>query len=146
MAITDIFYVRVQDKRDTEENWLSHDPVLLDGESIIVDLASGGIRRKTGDGVTKYSELPFDDADLQDAILNLQNGMLAIPSTNVVHGESKQLLSDIIETYILSVDYGLLSFDVTEIVDGDISGDDDADASSTSAVLGTAVLGQMILG
>jgi hypothetical protein len=58
-----------------------------------------------------------------------------ILSTNVTHGEVS--LSDILETYILNIDYNtLLAFDTSEIVTG---------ATSTTSVLGQAILGQMVL-
>ena len=58
---TKTFNARVQNKRDTSANWTANDPVLLDGEIIIVDTAAGEIRYKVGDGTKKYSQLPFTD-------------------------------------------------------------------------------------
>lgn len=58
---TKTFNARVRNKRDTSANWTANDPVLLDGEIIIVDTASGEVRYKVGDGVKKYSQLPFSD-------------------------------------------------------------------------------------
>lgn len=61
-------------------------------------------------------------------------------------------IKNILDTYILSIDYDkLLAFDTDEIVINDKIDEDpdnnDTDADSeTSAVLGIAVLGQMILG
>lgn len=52
---------RVQNKRDTSANWTKNDPVLLNGEIIIVDTSSGWVRYKVGDGSKKYSQLPFTD-------------------------------------------------------------------------------------
>ena len=60
---------------------------------------------------------------------------IVVPSTNVTHGEDS--LSNILETYILNIDYNtLLAFDTSEIVIG---------ATSTTSVLGQAILGQMVL-
>jgi hypothetical protein len=59
---------------------------------------------------------------------------IVVPSTRVTHGET--LLSNIIETYILTVDYdALLAFDTSELVIG----------ATTTSVLGQAILGQMVL-
>lgn len=55
-----IYNTRIKHKRDTSANWTSSDPVLLDGEIIIVD-TDNGVRTKTGDGKKKYTQLPFDD-------------------------------------------------------------------------------------
>lgn len=63
---------RVKHKRDTASNWNSKNPVLLDGEIIIVD--DGGIMRlKMGDGSTAYSGLPFFDAASTSHIANKSN-------------------------------------------------------------------------
>lgn len=57
------FNARIKNKRDTSANWASKDPVLLDGELIIVDTASGETRFKVGDGTSKWSELNFIGGD-----------------------------------------------------------------------------------
>ena len=54
------FDARVQLKRDTKEAWERNDPVLLNGEMIIVDFPDGSHKNKTGDGVSRYSALLFD--------------------------------------------------------------------------------------
>lgn len=60
---------------------------------------------------------------------------IVIDSARVTHGED--FLSDILETYIFNIDYNaLLAFDTSEIVIG---------ATSTTSVLGQAILGQMVL-
>ena len=84
-------------------------------------------------------EVPTSKAVL-DAIASYDS----IPTTHVVHGESQELLSDIIETYILNIDYSLLTFDTSEIVFDESTppGSDD----STTSKLGYAVLGKMVLG
>lgn len=58
---------RIQHKRDTSSNWTTSNPVLLDGEIIIVD-TDNGIRTKTGDGKKRYSQLPFDDEVVRNLI------------------------------------------------------------------------------
>lgn len=67
MAVKELL-ARVQHKRDTSANWEAQDPVLLDGEIIIVDTTDGKSRTKTGDGQKNYSQLPFDDEALYKAI------------------------------------------------------------------------------
>lgn len=62
MATMSAMYdARIRMKRDTAANWTSHDPVLLDGEIIIVDTGSGETRFKIGNGTSKYTQLPFED-------------------------------------------------------------------------------------
>lgn len=60
--------VRTQLSRDTSANWTKYDPVLLDGEIIIVDTAEGEVRYKVGNGTKKYSQLPFDDEAIKALI------------------------------------------------------------------------------
>ena len=52
---TKLSYIKLQVRRDTQANWLSADPILLNGElGIVTDQA----QLKVGDGVTKFSLLP----------------------------------------------------------------------------------------
>lgn len=55
-------------RRDTAANWETKNPVLDDGEFITVYTASGAIRHKVGDGVKTYSQLPFEDEPLYNAL------------------------------------------------------------------------------
>lgn len=63
-----IINTRHQLSRDTSANWTASDPVLLDGEIIIVDTDAGDVRYKVGDGTKKYSQLPFDDEAIKALI------------------------------------------------------------------------------
>lgn len=65
-----IINARAKNKRDTSANWTANDPVLLDGEIIIVDTAEGEVRIKIGDGTKKYSQLPFEDEKLRNLLNN----------------------------------------------------------------------------
>ena len=53
------FDARIKFKRDTDSNWTSNDPVLLNGEIILVDMDNGEIKIKIGDGSKTYTQLPF---------------------------------------------------------------------------------------
>lgn len=55
------YNTRIKLKSDTESNWLSQDPVLLDGEVAIVKCDGGITRKKIGDGYKKFSELSYDE-------------------------------------------------------------------------------------
>lgn len=57
-----------QQRRDTAANWESKNPVLLDGEMITVITNAGAVRHKTGDGTKTYTQLPFDDEPLYNAL------------------------------------------------------------------------------
>lgn len=52
-----------------------------DGEIIIVDTASGSVRRKIGDGTKTYSQLPFDDEDIYNALAGKCDASVFINTT-----------------------------------------------------------------
>ena len=62
------FNARIQNKRDTASNWEKNNPVLLDGELIIVDTNAGDVRFKIGDGSKTYTQLPFQDESLYSVL------------------------------------------------------------------------------
>lgn len=59
---------RIKHRRDTSANWTSANPVLMNGEIIIVDTAAGDTRKKIGDGTSTYMQLPFEDEALESAL------------------------------------------------------------------------------
>lgn len=59
---------RIKLKRDTSANWTTNNPVLLNGEQILVDTADGELRVKVGDGTKTYTQLPFTDEVLRSLI------------------------------------------------------------------------------
>lgn len=81
-----IFSARVKNKRDTEANWESKNPVLLDGEIIVVTTTSGDIRFKVGDGKKTYKQLPFQDQKTRDLIPSVDSS-LSNTSTNPVQNK-----------------------------------------------------------
>jgi hypothetical protein len=88
------------------------------------------------DGTLQRKQISASDAEtLTGLSLDEIKESIVVDSTKVTHGEN--LLSNILETYILNIDYDtLLAFDTSEIVTG---------ATSTTSVLGQAILGQMVL-
>ena len=61
--------------RDTSANWTKYDPVLLNGEVIIADTDAGKTRFKVGDGTSTYTQLPFQDEDIQNSITDVNNNL-----------------------------------------------------------------------
>ena len=88
------------------------------------------------DGNLQRKQISAKDAEtLSGLTLDEIKESIVVPSARVTHGEDS--LSSILETYILNIDYNaLLAFDTSEIVTG---------ATSTTSVLGQAILGQMVL-
>lgn len=81
-----IFNIRVKNKRDTEANWKKKNPILLDGEIIIVTTTSGDTRFKVGDGKKTYNQLPFQDQKTRDLIPSVDSS-LSSTSTNPVQNK-----------------------------------------------------------
>lgn len=67
------FLTRIQMKRDTSSNWVVNNPVLLDGEVVIVDTDAGAVRYKVGDGTKKFTQLPFTDENMLNLVNNKQD-------------------------------------------------------------------------
>ena len=63
-----IINTRLRLKKDTSANWELNNPVLLDGEKIIVITNAGEVREKIGDGTKTYTQLPFTDEPLRTLI------------------------------------------------------------------------------
>lgn len=80
------YNARIRQKRDTSANWTAKDPILLDGEIIIVDTASGSVRKKVGDGTKKYSQLPFDDEEMLTALAGKCDASNAVTATLTAAG------------------------------------------------------------
>lgn len=67
------FLTRIKMKRDTSSNWTKNNPVILNGEMILVDTDNGELRLKIGDGIKNYIQLPFNDEALRNLIQNSYN-------------------------------------------------------------------------
>lgn len=88
------------------------------------------------DRANSYTDQKFTEADLENLVTKEDLDEFNIASSKVTHG--KDFLSNILETYILNIDYEtLLAFDTSEIVIN-------ATTNKTS-VLGQAILGQLVL-
>ena len=83
---------RIKHKRDTSLNWAINNPVLLNGEIILVDIVGGKgeLRAKIGDGIKTYTQLPFSDEILRDLINDSKvtiDDALSSTSTNPVQNK-----------------------------------------------------------
>ena len=81
------YNARIKHKRDTDVNWADADPVLLNGEIIIVDTMDGHVRKKVGDGTQRYSHLPFDDEQLAGVVQSLTNTQKEQARANIGAGQ-----------------------------------------------------------
>ena len=63
-----VINTRIKQKRDTEANWQSKNPILLKGEIIFIDTNDGELRSKIGNGTSTYNQLPFSDTPLRNLV------------------------------------------------------------------------------
>ena len=87
---------RIKQKRDTAANWEAKNPVILNGEIVFVDTSAGELRAKIGDGVKKYSQLPFSDEVLRNLIAGkisaITNAQIEdICGSNIIIGKGERL-------------------------------------------------------
>lgn len=135
-------FSRIAQKHDLEVNWLAAtDFIPLQGEVIIYDkevdqdgnllvlppdrtIPYSYARMKVGDGFTAVNTLPFIDENT------------AVTSAAVTH--AGHTLAELLNGYLLNLDYSAIAFDTSEIVI--------ETSSETNAILGKAIIGKMILG
>lgn len=96
--MSDAYNTRIKLKRDTEANWTSKNPVLLDGEMVIVKTTDEKTRKKIGDGTKKFSELPYDETTVDDALSGtstnpLQNKVVKVALDNKANIDSPTFTS-----------------------------------------------------
>lgn len=145
-----IFNTRVKNKRDTEANWESKNPVLLDGEIIVVTTTSGDTRFKVGDGKKTYKQLPFQDQKTRDLIPSVDSS-LSNTSTNPVQNKiikselDKKAERDVVNT----TTNGLMSVADKKKLDGIADGankitvDDALNATSKNPVQNQVVYAEL---
>ena len=79
-------------KRDTAANWTNHNPVLLNGELILVDTAEGQLRVKIGDGIKTYTQLPFMDEALRALITEVDNNNSKVVLKDLINNAEDEVL------------------------------------------------------
>ena len=84
--------VRIALKRDTSANWTNHNPVLLNGELILVDTAEGQLRVKIGDGRKTYTQLPFMDEALRTLITDVDNNNSKVVLKDLINNAEDEVL------------------------------------------------------
>ena len=83
---------RIALKRDTSANWTNHNPVLLNGELILVDTAEGQLRAKIGDGIKTYTQLPFTDEALRALITEVDNNNSKVVLKDLINNAEDEVL------------------------------------------------------
>ena len=66
------FNAIIQLRRDNEYNFekIKNSYIPLNGEVVLVDTATDGLRAKVGNGASTYAQLQFTDEDIRNAVLH----------------------------------------------------------------------------
>lgn len=81
MAMTKTIQATVKNRTDTAANWTQKNPVLAEGEIIVVQTSAGETRLKIGDGVKTFTQLPYTDEQIYNNVVtsvNRQTGDITI--------------------------------------------------------------------
>jgi len=105
--------VRMQQKYDTEANWLAGDPVLLSGEiAFSVDITP--VSFKIGNGIATWTALPYFSADVR--YTNINPTTLAVGGITVGSYFSNQTMGEMWDSLLYANQYPIfLTFDNNEI-------------------------------
>ena len=74
MAMTKTIQATVKNRTDTAANWTQKNPVLAEGEIIVVQTSAGETRLKIGDGVKAFTQLPYIDEQIYNNVVTSVNG------------------------------------------------------------------------
>lgn len=69
------YNTRIQQKADTQSNFESANPVLLENELVIVFMTDGSIKFKVGNGISTFNQLEYTDKYLEDVISTLNQNI-----------------------------------------------------------------------
>ncbi len=81
-------------KRKSEIDWSSENPVLDDGEIIVVDMDNGELRLKVGDGESAFNLLPYIDESITDRLDAIENGAVKIEVDTELNKESNNAIAN----------------------------------------------------
>ena len=121
------FNARIRIKKDTAANWETNNPVLLDGELVIVQTNAGDTRFKIGDGTKTYTQLPFQDESLYsvlsskategyvDAAIEAISAIATTSKAGLMSAEDKEKLDDLVDSIEL-IDARSDQYDMDQII------------------------------
>lgn len=88
MAMTKTIQATVKNRTDTAANWTQKNPVLAEGEIIVVQTSAGETRLKIGDGVKTFTQLPYTDEQIYNNVVtsvNGQTGDITLPGDFIIN-------------------------------------------------------------
>lgn len=94
MATTKTIQATVKNRTDTAANWTQKNPVLAEGEIIVVQTSAGETRLKIGDGVKTFTQLPYTDEQIYNNVVTSVNGQTGDVTTNSVEYTAQTLTDE----------------------------------------------------
>lgn len=94
MTTTKIIQATVKNRTDTATNWTQKNPVLAEGEIIVVQTSAGETRLKIGDGVKTFTQLPYTDEQIYNNVVTSINGQTGDVTLDVSDGAGTSVQSD----------------------------------------------------
>lgn len=94
MAITKSIQATVKNRTDTAANWTQKNPVLAEGEIIVVQTSAGETRLKIGDGVKTFTQLPYTDEQIYNNVVTSVNGQTGDVTLDVSGSGGTSIQSD----------------------------------------------------
>lgn len=86
MALTKTIQATVKNRTDTAANWTQKNPMLAEGEIIVVQTSAGETRLKIGDGVKTFTQLPYTDEQIYNNVVTSVNGQTGDVTLDVSGG------------------------------------------------------------
>lgn len=94
MATIKTIQATVKNRTDTAANWTQKNPVLAEGEIIVVQTSAGETRLKIGDGVKTFTQLPYTDEQIYNNVVTSVNGQTGDVTTNSVEYTAQTLTDE----------------------------------------------------
>lgn len=94
MAITKTIQATVKNRTDTAANWTQKNPVLAEGEIIVVQTSAGETRLKIGDGVKTFTQLPYTDEQIYNNVVTSVNGQTGDVTFDIPGGSADWAQND----------------------------------------------------
>lgn len=94
MATTKTIQATVKNRTDTAANWTQKNPVLAEGEIIVVQTSAGETRLKIGDGIKTFTQLPYTDEQIYNNVVTSVNGQTGDVTLDVSGGAGTSIQSD----------------------------------------------------
>lgn len=92
MATTKTIQATVKNRTDTATNWTQKNPVLAEGEIIVVQTSAGETRLKIGDGVKTFTQLPYTDEQIYNNVVTSVNGQTGNVTLDIPDGTPDAVL------------------------------------------------------